>query len=58
MVNASASQLTAYLEQLPEATRRRLTGGVDRVSGTGGFHLLTASSVEKDAGGGQLVIQK
>nr|CAD2169472.1 unnamed protein product [Meloidogyne enterolobii] len=45
LVNASASQLNAYLEQLPEATRRRLAG--DRVS-SGGFHLM--AGIERNGG--------
>nr|CAD2202684.1 unnamed protein product [Meloidogyne enterolobii] len=45
LVNASASQLSAYLEQLPEATRRRLAG--DRVS-SGGFHLM--AGIERNGG--------
>lgn len=49
MVNAPACQLNAYLEQLPEATRRRLTGGVDRISG---LHLLPTGAIDKNAGAG------
>ncbi|KAL7071648.1 hypothetical protein ACQ4LE_009235 [Meloidogyne hapla] len=45
LVNASASQLNAYLEQLPEATKRRLAG--DRVS-SGGFHLM--AGIERNGG--------
>ncbi|KAF7637167.1 hypothetical protein Mgra_00003338 [Meloidogyne graminicola] len=45
LVNASASQLNTYLEQLPEATRRRLAG--DRIS-SGGFHLMPG--IERNAG--------
>ena len=46
LVNAPASQLNAYLEQLPEATRRRLTG---ERAGAGGFHLL--AGIERNPGG-------